>query len=294
MESSDKAHLVKAGTIAKEVIVYARSLIKKGMPLLTIAESIEKKIIELGGKPAFPVNLSINDIAAHATPSYDDTQTAHGLLKVDIGVHIDGWVADTAFSLDLEQDEMNKKLIHAAENALRAGVDRVKLDVRLSEIGSAVEESVKREGFNVVRNLTGHAIDHYDVHAGVSIPNYDTESDETLDEGIYAIEPFTTNGAGKVVDGKSSGIYQLVKEGNVRDAMAREVLGFIAEEYQTLPFCSRWIHKKFGGRGLLGLRFIEQAGLLHHYPQLVERGKGIVAQAEHTFLVEGKEKLIIA
>jgi methionyl aminopeptidase len=294
MESSDKAHLVKAGTIAKEVIVYARSLIKKGMPLLTIAESIEKKIIELGGKPAFPVNLSINDIAAHATPSYDDTQTAHGLLKVDIGVHIDGWVADTAFSLDLEQDEMNKKLIHAAENALRAGVDRVKLDVRLSEIGSAVEESVKREGFNVVRNLTGHAIDHYDVHAGVSIPNYDTESDETLDEGIYAIEPFTTNGAGKVVDGKPSGIYQLVKEGNVRDAMAREVLGFIAEEYQTLPFCSRWIHKKFGGRGLLGLRFIEQAGLLHHYPQLVERGKGIVAQAEHTFLVEGKEKLIIA
>ncbi len=294
MESSDKAHLVKAGTIAKEVIVYARSLIKKGMPLLTIAESIEKKIIDLGGKPAFPVNLSINDIAAHATPSYDDTQTAHGLLKVDIGVHIDGWVADTAFSLDLEQDEMNKKLIHAAENALRAGVDRVKLDVRLSEIGSAVEESVKREGFNVVRNLTGHAIDHYDVHAGVSIPNYDTESDETLDEGIYAIEPFTTNGAGKVVDGKPSGIYQLVKEGNVRDAMAREVLGFIAEEYQTLPFCSRWIHKKFGGRGLLGLRFIEQAGLLHHYPQLVERGKGIVAQAEHTFLVEGKEKLIIA
>lgn len=294
MNAKDKEKLIRAGQIARDVIVYARSFIKKDMPLLEIAERIEKNIVELGGKPAFPVNLSINEIAAHATPSYDDVTRAHGLLKVDLGVHIDGWIADTAFSLDLENNELNKKLIHAAESALAAGVQEFTRGARLGTIGKAVEARARHEGVSTIRNLTGHAIEEYDVHAGTSIPNYDTESDEQLEEGLYAIEPFTTNGAGKVIDGKLSGIYQLVKDGTVRDSMARQVLQFIGEEYRTLPFCSRWIYQKFGGRGLLGLKFIEQAGLLHHYAQLVEQGKGIVAQAEHTILVTEKENLIIA
>lgn len=293
MDSKDKKNLVRAGEIAKEVIVYARGLVRKDMLLLEIAKKIENKVHELGGKPAFPVNLSINEIAAHATPAYDDTSKAYGLLKVDLGVHVDGWTADTAFSIDLENSELNKKLISSAENALRAGVDKFNLGVRLGELGGVIEKQALNDGFNVIKNLTGHAIDQYDVHAGTSIVNYDNGSDEELEEGIYAIEPFTTNGAGKVIDGKPSGIYQLMKEGNVRDNTAREVLAFIIEEYQTLPFCSRWIHARFGGRGLLGLKFIEQAGLLHHYSQLVEQAKGIVAQAEHTVLVENNSRLII-
>ena len=99
--------LKKVGKIASETIKYAKSFIKPGMPLLEIAEKIESKIIELGGKPAFPCNLSINEIAAHYTPSYNDTEIAHGLLKVDLGVHISGLVADTAFSLDLENSDEN-------------------------------------------------------------------------------------------------------------------------------------------------------------------------------------------
>ena len=89
--------LKKAGAIARQVINYAKSFIKKDTPLLEIAEKIEAKIVELGGKPAFPVNLSINEVAAHSTPSFNDSSLAYGLLKVYIGVHIDGFVADTAF-----------------------------------------------------------------------------------------------------------------------------------------------------------------------------------------------------
>lgn len=281
--------LMKAGEITRQTVDFARSIVKRDMLLLDIVHKVESKIYELGGKPAFPVNLSINEIAAHATPAYNSEERAHGLLKVDIGVHIEGQIADTAFSVDLEGSSLNKKLIDAAERALASAGKLVKVGTPLSEIGKVVDNVIREYGALTVVNLSGHAIADYDVHAGITIPNYDNGDETRLEEGIYAIEPFATNGAGKVVDGKPSGIYQLIKQGNVRDSMARTVLAFILDEYKTLPFCSRWIHGKFGSRGLLALRFIEQTGLLHHYNQLIEAGKGVVAQAEHTFHVSKSE-----
>lgn len=284
--------LKEVGEIAKQVVEYAKTIIKPNVPLLEIAEKIESKIVELGAKPAFPVNLSINEIAAHFTPAYNDETKAIGLLKVDIGVHKSGLVADTAFSLDLENSEQNKKLIQAAEDALAAALKTIKFDVPLNEIGAAVEKAILSKGFQPIRNLSGHAIQPYDLHAGLTIPNHATSSPMPLPEGLYAIEPFATLGVGEVRDGKPSGIYHLQKEANVRDSFAREVLAFIIKEYHTLPFCARWIQKKFNTRGLLALRQIEQAGLLHHYPQLIEKNSGKVAQAEHTVIITEKEKII--
>lgn len=286
------SNYLQAGKIASEVVAYAKSFIKAGMPLLEIANKIDDKIRELKGKPAFPVNLSINEIAAHSTPSWNDETLASGLLKVDIGVQIDGFTADTAFSLDLDNNPENKKLIEAAELGVKAGIDKIKFNATTREIGSAIEKAIKSKGCQPIINLSGHSITQYDLHAGITIPNYDNSQDIQLPEGVYAIEPFSTNGLGNVKDGKPSGIYKLEKEGNVRDPFAREVLYFIAEEYATLPFCSRWIYKKFGARGLLALRRIEEAGILHHYSQLVESSKGKVAQAEHTTLITEKEKII--
>ncbi len=122
----NKQSILKAGQISQEVKKYAKSFIKKDTPLLEIAEKIEDKIIELGGKPAFPTNTSINEVAAHYTPSHDDETKAHGLLKIDLGVHIDGWIADTAFSLDLENSEENKKLIEASKSALDNAIKLIK------------------------------------------------------------------------------------------------------------------------------------------------------------------------
>ncbi len=285
----------KAGIIAQKSVVYARSLIKEGMPLLEIAEKIEAKIVELGGKPAFPVNLSINEIAAHATPVFQDTEKVHGLLKVDIGVHISGFVADTAFSLDLEKSEENKNLIAAAESAVAQATQLLLTKKpKVRDIGKTIAIAIETAGFQPIHNLSGHSIEQYNLHAGITIPNYDNAQEHQLKEGVYAIEPFATlsTGAGMVRDGKPSGIYAVAKQGAVRDQFAREVLAYIIETYTTLPFCARWLQKHFGSRALLALSRLQQAGILHHYAQLIEQAGKKVAQAEHTIIITEKETIV--
>ena len=282
----DKEKIIKAGKIAAETREYAKSIIKKDMPLIEIAEKIESKIVELGGKPTFPVNLSINDIAAHYTPSHNDENVAKDLLKIDLGVHIDGEIADTAFSLDLENNEQNKKLISAAQNAVDKATSIVNKDTRLNEVGKAIQKEIESEGFNPIINLTGHGMESYDLHAGENIPNFDNGKTKKIGTGLFAIEPFSTKGNGKIYDGKPSGIYVLIDTKNIRNPTAREILNFIAEEYQTLPFCSRWLIKKFGTKTLIALSQLEKNGNLHQFPQLIESSHSKVAQAEHTVLIE--------
>ncbi|MEK6823888.1 MAG: type II methionyl aminopeptidase [Nanoarchaeota archaeon] len=288
---TNEQKILLAGQIASEVKEYAKSIIKKDMPLLEIAEKIENKIIELGGKPAFPVNTSINEIAAHYTSGHNDTSTAHGLLKIDLGVHIDGWIADTAISIDLENSEENKKLIQASKDALDNAIEIInkKENPTTGEIGKTIQETIESKGFLPIINLSGHQIEQYNLHAGLTIPNIDNKSTEIISPGLYAIEPFVTQGNGKVRDGKSSGIYMLTNPKTPRTPMAREILEFIAKEYQTLPFCSRWLVKKFGIKVMFALKQLEENGSLHQFPQLVESSNSKVAQTEHTLLITEKE-----
>ncbi len=292
MNKEEIENLVKAGKIAKEVVAYAKSIIALNTPLLEIAEKIEAKITELGAKPAFPINLSINEIAAHSTPPYNDNSLANGLLKVDIGVHINGFIADTAFSIDLENSEENKKLIEIAELSLKNAVEKISLNAEIKLIGEEIEKTIKSFNLQPISNLSGHSIEKYNLHAGITIPNFNNSQDKKIKEGIYAIEPFVTSGLGSVRDGKLSGIYHLEKSGSVRDNFARKILQFIQEEYKTLPFCSRWIYKKFGQRSIIALKRIEESGLLHHYPQLIEISGKKVSQAEHTIVITEKDKII--
>lgn len=292
MDEKEIEKIRKAGSVHKELIEFAKGLVKPGMKLIDLANKIDDKIVELGVKPAFPVNLSINEQAAHCTPAFNDETLASGLLKIDIGVHVDGYVADGAVSIDLENSEENKKIIEAAEAGLKAAVEKFRVGVTLGDVGKSVQEAINKFDLVPIKNLTGHQIKQYDLHAGFNVPNYDSGQKDELVEGLYAIEPFATNGLGRVRDGKPGGIFIVQKDGNVRDNFAREVLNFIDEEYNGLPFCSRWIYKKFGSRGLLALRMIEQAGVIHQYPQLIEEGKGKVAQAEHTVLLSGNKKIV--
>ena len=339
----DKQKILLAGKIASEVRNYAKSIVKKNIPLLEIAEKIEKKIIELRGKPAFPTNLSIDNIAAHYTPSPDDKTLAHGLLKIDFGVHIDGWISDNAFSVDLENNEENRKLIQASKEALENAIKLIKeksdfhnikasvseggvgeelrgskenhsnnnasevssyskkfgesenlpkTKITISRIGKIISETIEEKGFSPVINLSGHAMEKYDLHSGITIPNIDDNRNIEIKKGLYAIEPFATNGVGKIHEGKPSGIYMLINENRPRSSIAREILEFIQEEYQTLPFCSRWIVKKFGAKGMLGLRQLEENQNLHNFPQLVETQNAKVSQAEHTIFIDDKEVIV--
>lgn len=292
MEKEDKEKILKAGKITKEVREWSRGWIKKDMLLIEIAEKIESKIIELGGKPAFPTNLSINEIAAHYTPGHDDKTLAHGLLKIDFGVHIDGWTADNAFSLDLENSKENRELIEASEDALKKALEMFKENVELGDLGDVIEKEVEKKGFTPVVNLCGHSMSQYDLHAGITIPNVNNGSDFKLSQGLYAIEPFVTNKNGKVKETNPSGIYQMEEEKSVRNPFTRKALKYIIEEYGTLPFCSRWLVKEFGTKALLALRELERNGNLHQFGHLVETSKGIVAQTEHTVLIDGSKKII--
>lgn len=287
MEKHELENYRKAGEIAVEVKKYVRQLIKPEMSLLEIAEKIEAKILESGGQLAFPINLAIDDIAAHSTPGSDDKSVAEGLLKIDIGVHIKGSIADTAFSLDLTKEKKYSKLIETSEKALDEALKKIKKGISLSEVGLVIQKAITEKGFSPIRNLSGHELGNFLVHAGLTIPNYENHNETKLDEGAYAIEPFSTTGTGLVYDGGKSGIYRIEKGSRVgvRDATARKIYQYILEEYKTLPFCERWLTKKFGSRTKLSLLFLEQAGIIHHYPQLIEKSHAPVSQAEHTIII---------
>jgi methionyl aminopeptidase len=290
--------ILRAGEIAIQVKEYIKPLIKKDTLLIEIAEKIENKIYELGGKPAFPVNLSINEIAAHYTPSHNDTTKAKDLLKIDFGAHIDGWCSDTAFSVNLsdnqKESEENEKLITASRKALESGQNIIASKTKVSEIGKEINRTIQEQGFIPITNLTGHEIGQYDLHAGLSIPNYNNKCQEEISEGLYAIEPFVTlsSGNGHVREGEDSGIYQIISDKKPRSPLAREILNFILDEYGTLPFCSRWIIKKFGIKANFGLRQLEQNNNLHQYPQLIESSGKKVAQSENTILIQKNKKTI--
>jgi methionyl aminopeptidase len=296
MKEEEIKNILKAGEIEKQVKGYIKNFIKKETFLLEIAEKIETKIIELGGKPAFPTNLSINEIAAHYTPSYDDKTKAYGLLKIDFGVNIDGFVADSAFSIDLENNEKNKKLIEVSEKALNNAINFIQENKSLGEIGEIIQKTINDFGYTPIVNLTGHEIKKYELHSGLTILNIKNNNQKRLEDGIYAIEPFVTDGIGKIYEGKNSGIYLLINNKNIRDKESRKILDYISNEYKTLPFCSRWLVKKFGKKVLFSLKQLENNKNLYQYPQLVEESHSIVSQSENTILVynqKDKRKTII-
>ena len=274
----------KAGHIAKEVRTFAKQFVKEGMTLVSIADTIHKKIEELGAAPAFPVNLSIDAIAAHYHPATDDMTKASGLLKVDIGVHIDGFIADTAVSIDLTPDKRHTKLIATTEKALEQAMKLLSKNPSLHEIGEEIKKTIVTAGFSPIINLSGHSIEPYEIHAGITIPNYGNNNMQQLKEGVYAIEPFATYGEGKIYEGRTSTIYSIVKNKNTRSPTARKILEYVWKKNQRLPFSSREIVEKFGVISQFALRELENNGVIQAHAPLVEQSHKAVAQAEHTFI----------
>ncbi len=277
---------IEAGKIAAEALNYSKSLIKEGESLLFVCNEIEKRITELGGKPAFPVNISINSIAAHYTASSDDKLVFKNgdMVKIDIGVEVNGFVGDNALTIYLGNEKKYLDLVNASKEALDAAVKLVKPGVKLFEVGIVIHKEIQKYGFSPIKNLSGHGVERYTIHSGINIPNYDNGDKRELKEGqIIAIEPFATDGKGYVIEGKQSGIYKLVKKKPIRDSNARKILELIEKNHKTLPFAKRWIQTPMAN---IALNILEREGIIYQYPQLVEENKGFVSQAEHTILVK--------
>jgi methionyl aminopeptidase len=280
----NKENRIKAGKIAADAREFGKTLCKEGAKYLDVAEKIEAKIEELGGKPAFPVNISVNDLAAHYTPNSDDESVMKkgDLVKIDVGAHIDGEIGDTAASVEIGTDKY-EKLIKAAQEALDNAVKIVKPGVKLCEIGKIIQETIESHGYVPISNLSGHGVGVYDVHCKPTIPNYDNGDESILEEGdVVAIEPFATTGTGKVKTGKPSGIYGLSDVKPVRLQSVKKVLEYIINNFKTMPFCARWIRLPNVN---FALRVLEKEGIIRQYEELPEESKGIVSQAEHTLIV---------
>lgn len=272
----------RAGKIAAQVLEYGRGLIAKGASYLDVTKKIEAKIRELGGEPAFPPQMSMNDVAAHFTADADeDIKFEDQVVSLDVGVHINGAIGDTACTVDLSGKYL--ELVKASEEALKEAIKVVKPGVKVSEIGRVIEKTIKGFGFVPIRNLSGHGLDLYDIHSKPSIPNYDNGSPETLKKGqVIAIEPFATNGAGLIYETERANIFSMAKKKPIRSATARRVLKEI-EKYNGLPFTTRNIKVPMAS---IGLRELEQAGIIRAYPPLPDKSHGIVTQAEHSLIVE--------
>ncbi|MCI4366249.1 MAG: type II methionyl aminopeptidase [Thermoplasmata archaeon] len=242
-----------------------------------LADRIEAFIRSKGAEPSFPANLSRDFEAAHYTPSPDDAEVLGegDLLKVDVGAHLDGAIADTAITVEVGGGHRHDALIRAVREGLVAGIREVRAGVSVNRIGTAVQTAVHARGLKPVRNLMGHSIRPYVLHGGTSIPNVAGVSEERLAEGeIIAIEPFVTNGAGAIEDGPFGNIVRFRTEPPGTDPAAA-----IFRRYRTLPFTARWLTED----ERVTLRRARKH--LQVYPVFVESGDGWVAQAEHTVLV---------
>lgn len=287
MDDETLQKYIEAGKITKQTREYGLSIAKPGTALLEIAEKIEDFIRKQGGEPAWPVNLSLNACAAHYTPHHGDETllNANDIMKIDCGVHLDGYIADTGVTVQWHHDKLTK----AAEAALDAALDLVKPGVKISDISTAIDETIRSHGYVPVSNLTGHALEQYVVHTDPTIPNVKYSSPKTLEEDqVIAIEPFASTGAGHVNDGADIQIFAFEADVPVRNPDAKKILLYAARK--QLPFAERWLMNIDGMPNSLfkvriALRELMARGAIHGYPPLVDAKKGLISQAEHTVIV---------
>jgi methionyl aminopeptidase len=280
----------KAGQITAEALEFGKKLVKPEVKLLDVANQIEAFIVKKGAMPAFPVNISMNEFAAHYTPCVDDkTIFKDQLVKLDLGVVYKGAIGDSACTIDLSNGKFTN-LIQASIDALNAAIKKVKPDAELREIGLAIENAITNKGYKPIKNLSGHELGEFNLHAGLTVPNFDNGDKFKIKEGMMlAIEPFATDGPGFIEETSNPQIFRLEGPARVRSPFARKVLEEV-QQFHNLPFAKRWIKEK----GVdFGLREIRQARVLHEYTPLSEIKKGMVSQAEHTVYVDKKGAVVL-
>jgi methionyl aminopeptidase len=295
----------KAGKIVSKTRSMAVDYVKADMKIIDLINYVESNIVEMGGLPAFPCNVSINEITAHySSPTGDESTIKMGdLVKVDLGAHVDGYIADSAISILIEDDgsasehknvdssseqDLSMTMIETAHEALESAISTIKDGVELGKVGKAIEETINNKNLNSVSNLTGHSMDRYILHAGVSVPNIKEKNTHIIHEGdVLAIEPFVTNGVGRVGDTNDTYIFRFLRGRPIRMPQAKKLLDIIATDYKTLPFSQRWLTDLVDAKYLnMAMRQLLASRAIYPYHVLKEKSNSRVAQAEHTVIVE--------
>lgn len=273
------------------------NLVHEGAFIIDICNKVESTILKYGGKPAFPCNVCVNNIAAHYTSPPGDVSTipVGSLVKVDIGVHVDGYIADTAVTICLNPEY--SPLVEAVKIALNEACTVIRPGIKTSDVGTVIQKAIETRGFKPIWNLCGHKTVRYMLHAGKSIPNVSHLNGEKIEaDEVYAVEPFVVmkKAAGKVEELSEALIYRYVKDRPLKNDSAKLLLQRVKNEFRTLPFAKRWIQNlvpplEFDNAfsELLSSKAIVK------YPVLAEASGSPVAQAEHTVIVTQKGCTVI-
>lgn len=271
----------QAGAIAKSTLQHSRDLVRPGAKILEVVETLEQMIRDQDAHLAFPLNISLNEDAAHDTAGIgDEREFRQGdLVKVDMGVHVEGYIADTALTIDLGENHL---LVEASEAALDRAISLVRPGITAGELGYAIQKEIEERGYLPVSNLTGHGLDRYQLHGAPTIPNVGMQGGIELEEDmVFAIEPFATTGSGRVSESLRCEIYQQIAVKPVRLSSARKVLESIRPR-SGLPFAKRWVSVKSADIAIANLK---KAQILRAYPVLHDIPGSRVSQSEHTLIV---------
>lgn len=286
MDSEIEEKYRKSGKITAEARDFGASLIKEGALVLDVVTSIEDFILKKGGRIAFPVNIAIDDVAAHFTPTHNDKLIFEqgNLVKLDVGVHVDGYIGDSAITVEVGTQNW-QDLIKSSKEALDVAIDMIKPGVNLMLVGRAIEQTITSFGFNPISNLTGHSLEQYKLHAGLSIPNVEEYTKGTVREGdVLAIEPFSTNGGGRVKGFKKSNIYRFLRDIDIKSTEGKRLLRAIQVNRKGLPFSERWCYR-YTKKSTKVIQKLVQDRAITMYPILKDVNNGMVAQTEHTVIV---------
>jgi len=273
-----------AGVLAAKILRRSAHEIRVGGSYLDLVESIEVQVEEEGAALAFPLNLSLNEDAAHDTASQGDVRvfTKGDVAKLDLGVQIEGYIADTATTIDLGS---NSLLLEASERALDAAIKAVRPGANTGDLGAAIQKEIECRGYRPISNLTGHGLDRYILHRPPTIPNVGVNGGVVLEEGmVFAIEPFATTGSGHVGEKTRKEIYSQVSQKPVRIPAARAILDKVKDRH-GLPFARRWLDEK---KLDIALSSLVRSQVLHVYPVLSDIPGSLVSQHEHTVIVTGE------
>jgi len=278
---------IKSGKIAAKILKEISEMIEPKTRIIKICSTAEKKIREYGGIPAFPFNVSINHIAAHSTsPKGDKSEIPEfGLVKLDCGVHVDGYIADTALTVDI--DGTLEGFVAATEDALSEAISAITPGITLGSIGATIESVINEYGLRPISNLSGHNLKRYNLHAGKQVPNVKKRGTPAVEIGeYYAIEPFATSGIGTVID--SDFVYIFANTGleKTLEGTTEKLREYLRKQYGPLPFASRWIGTASKDIDIVSeIRELIKEKVIRGFPMQIEKKARPVSQAEHTVFI---------
>ncbi|MBC8405104.1 MAG: type II methionyl aminopeptidase [Planctomycetes bacterium] len=279
----------EAGRIAREARELGISLIKPGVLLREVVEKVEGFIVSQGAGMAFPAQTSRNHIAAHycCHPTDSTEFEKEDVVKIDIGVEVDGYVADNAQTKYLGENPHWKQLIQASADGLAAAIETVGPGVQVRQISTAIENAIKAQGFRPVYNLTGHGVARWRVHTSPQIPASPDSGDKfELRPGmVIAIEPFATDGRGQVTEHGRGEVFMMRKAPRKMKQIDEDVWAVI-EGMNGLPFARRTFGSMAKDAVESTITRLIRTGCLSVYPPLVDPDPKVrIAQTEHTMIV---------